>query len=69
MLAQGDLAELERIIDTYNIEVVVADMADICHAKATHLAENWQEYHGAGLWSKAARQVERLAGNLKAMAW
>ena len=56
-----DKFSLETMIDASSLSHVLSLIADICHEKASHVEENWQDKHLAHDWTCAARRVEALS--------
>ena len=52
---------LEKMIDSITLPQVLELLADICDAKAQHLAENWQDNRAAKLWTKNAAMLAKLS--------
>ena len=52
--------QLEQLIDNNDIDSVLDAMADICHAKAEHVRENWQDKGTAKFWDAQALKIERV---------
>ena len=53
--------ELEEIIDKFGLQRTVEALAEICHLKAEHIEENWQDNYMARAWRKAAGSVYRCS--------
>lgn len=47
--------QLEAIIDSYGLEMTLHTISDICHDKASHILENWQDSPLAKEWDKIGR--------------
>jgi hypothetical protein len=45
---------LEALVDAHGLYAVANALAEISHAKADHLASNWQDHGAAKRWTKAA---------------
>jgi hypothetical protein len=58
---------LEDVLDRTNPSIVVEMLADICHEKAAHILEMWQDPNLAQDWEKAGTYLNRVA-NAKAIA-
>lgn len=41
---------LERMVDSFDLAGVIDALADICEAKAEHVATAWQDTRTAKLW-------------------
>lgn len=61
---QENADKLEAIIDAIGLRSALFLLAEICDAKAEHLETNWQDADLARAYTKAAIQVERLAGKI-----
>jgi len=46
---------LEGIVDRAGLRNVLFALEHICHAKANHLEENWQDLKSAKVWSRHGR--------------
>jgi hypothetical protein len=60
-ITSGELLALEALIDKLGLVEVLSQISEICHAKAEHIAENWQDVNLAKTWTKAAMQIETLS--------
>ena len=56
---------LEHMIDQTSVQDVLNYMADICHEKADHLRNNWQDPATAKVWSRAGRMLYSLAAKME----
>lgn len=55
------LAEkLEDLVDANNLVDVINALSQVCHEKAQHIEENWQDKRLAKTWETAARKLDRL---------
>ncbi len=52
---------LEEMIDGNHLANVLDALAEVCHAKSTHLEEAWQDHNAAKAWTSAAVKIERLS--------
>ena len=43
--------ELERLIDRYDLESVLDTLAEVCHEKAAHVLEVWQDKDLSNDWA------------------
>jgi UDP-N-acetylglucosamine enolpyruvyl transferase len=57
---------LEIYIDAASVDAALDVLADICHAKAQHVRENWQDETSAREWAKLARRVEKIGAHGRA---
>lgn len=67
-VTQEIIDDLEDYIDRYGLTGIVDALSTICHEKAGHLLENWQDGNGAKSWTRDAKQprADRAqAGKLK----
>jgi hypothetical protein len=55
------MVALEAMVDKVGVANVLDALGHICHAKATHIADNWQDKSGAFAWGQRASHIERLA--------
>jgi hypothetical protein len=55
--------ELERRIDSKGLNSILMQFVDICHEKASHVGENWQDNKLSNQWTKTANKLDnyRLA--------
>ncbi len=49
--------ELEALVDRHGLSAVLNELANICAAKAEHIATNWQDASLAKAWDKDSRTV------------
>jgi hypothetical protein len=66
----GDTLEmaLEQILDNSKLNDMLAALANVCDAKAEHLASNWQDAVSAKAWTMAATRVREVSQNPKVVA-
>jgi hypothetical protein len=64
-LDDDDSQDLEALVDEHGLSGVVDALAEICHAKADHLAIDWGDEQAAHTWTADAKQLERLSGKLE----
>ena len=57
--------ELELIVDSASLNSVLAMLAEMCHAKADHVAYTWQDKGLAHSWSQDAKVLERALTKLQ----
>lgn len=50
---------LEKLIDQTSLTDVLHALADICHAKAEHIAANWQDRSLAEDWQELAAEIDQ----------
>lgn len=55
--------EIERLIDRKGLASVLGEIENICHAKASHVREVWQDRGLAQLWERASDAVGKVAKN------
>lgn len=53
--------QLERLVDMCGLALVLDKLAEVCDAKAEHLAANWQDETSAAAWRRAALLIGRVA--------
>ncbi len=58
---EGRMDLLEGMIDGDHLANVLDALAEVCHAKSSHLEEAWQDYDAAKAWTSAATKIERLS--------
>jgi hypothetical protein len=56
---------LEALIDHHGLYAVAEALAEVSHAKADHLANNWQDHGAAKRWTKAAVVFDRAENSLR----
>jgi ABC-type iron transport system FetAB permease component len=54
---------LEQMIDANTLADVLDSLAEIAHAKAQHIEENWQDVSLARTWDNAGKRIESCAVN------
>jgi hypothetical protein len=54
---------LEQLIDKSTLADVLDSLAEIAHAKAQHIQENWQDVSLARTWDCAGKRIESCAVN------
>jgi hypothetical protein len=52
--------ELESLIDSNSLSTVLDAISVICHEKAEHVNENWQDKTLAKSWVKAGNRIGRM---------
>jgi hypothetical protein len=55
--------ELEPILDSSKLELVIRALAEICQAKAEHVRSNWQDESLAAFWEGAAKKLDGVSIN------
>ena len=58
-LTQSQLAELERMLDQTCLAALLGEIATLCFAKASHVAETYNDVALADAWSKAGVVVDK----------
>lgn len=58
------MADLEAMIDSTSLAVVLGALAVICNEKADHLRMGWGDPHTAARWDKAARKIDGIVGSV-----
>jgi hypothetical protein len=59
------LDALEQIVDSHGLQKVVYMLEEICHAKADHIAHNWQDYPLADNWKSNGTKLGLTADGLQ----
>ena len=54
-------ASLEGMLDRFGMEGTLNLLSDICHEKADHLRENWQDEGMAYEWDKRGKELSKEA--------
>jgi hypothetical protein len=57
--------QLEAIIDRHGLSKVLFAMGEVCHLKAAHIAENWQDTKTAKVWEKDGMHLDVLAAKVR----
>lgn len=52
---------LETLVDMIGVRHTLDLLAEVCHNKAEHIRENWQDKHTAAAWTQAAAAVKRAS--------
>lgn len=60
-LTPKELTDLELLIDARSLRGVINGLIDICHAKAEHVTENWQDAALAKRWTFVARKLDAVS--------
>ena len=53
----ANLDGIEAIIDTQGLYGLLETIESVCHEKAAHLAENWQDEDASKEWTRAASVI------------
>lgn len=53
-LTEEEERTIEQIINRCGLANTLASISTICHGKAQHLSENWQDESAATIWTRAA---------------
>lgn len=61
---EAEKLEIERMIDALSVYWVLHTIAEICAAKASHVAEHWQDMPLAKAWDKAASLITAVCERL-----
>ena len=51
--------QIEALIDAHGLYAVSQAIEQVCYAKASHLADHWQDSAAAKRWVKAGRAFDR----------
>jgi len=60
-LTPEQLLVLESLIDSSSLADVLDSLAEIAHAKAQHIQENWQDISLARTWNNVGKRIESCA--------
>lgn len=52
---------LEQFIDSNSLADVLDSLAEIAHAKAQHIEENWRDVSLSRVWDNAGKRIESCA--------
>lgn len=52
------IADLEREIDRHGLSVMLEQISEVCHLKAEHIGNNWQDIPLAKRWTALAIKLE-----------
>lgn len=52
---------LELLVDTHSVEGVLSALATVCHEKADHIEENWQDARLAHAWAAMGNRIGAIA--------
>lgn len=55
---------LEALVDDFTLEQVLHDLAEICHEKAAHVREVWQDDALAQVWINRANALTEHANGI-----
>jgi hypothetical protein len=55
------MVALEEMVDRVGLSNVLWALEHVCHAKAEHLASNWQDAAAAKIWTRDAAKCSKLA--------
>jgi hypothetical protein len=59
-LSEAEIYQLETLMDKTSLRSVLSGVAYILEGKSAHLAENWQDHVGSGIYAKAADTLWKL---------
>lgn len=54
------LDTLEALVDRWSLPYVLSLLSEICYAKASHIAENWQDVGLAHVWERKGTRIQKL---------
>jgi hypothetical protein len=57
--------KLEELVDKKTLMYVVEELGNVCHAKADHIQENWQDMQTARVWRRAAKLLDSLGAKIR----
>jgi hypothetical protein len=55
---------LEQMVDMTSVAAVLESLATICHEKADHLREAWQDRGSARTWDKDGKRIQALSAKV-----
>ena len=58
------VSELEALVDKHTLKGVLQDLEEVCHLKASHIEEAWQDKALAQAWSRDANAIARLVAKM-----
>jgi len=58
------LSQLETLVDSFGLSTILDYLTNICHEKATHIRENWQDEQLAKTWEKDGKIIDNAASKL-----
>ena len=57
--------QLEKLIDETSLAKVLAEIGEICQAKADHVSSNWQDRNLSRAWREAGDFVDAMSSYCK----
>ncbi len=60
IMKRPDMEVLENLVEHSTLAAVLEMLERVCHKKAEHLREHWDDENLARCWEKAARQIENI---------
>lgn len=55
------MLQLEAMVDKVGLRNVLYALEHICHEKAEHLRNNWQDRTSAGVWNRRGNKLNKVA--------
>lgn len=49
---------LEQLIDQHGPGLVLEAFTEVCHAKASHVLENWQDENLSSAWTEVGKDID-----------
>lgn len=65
LITENEKADLETIIDSRGLPMLLAAIGTICHDKAEHVLTNWQDNGLACVWEGRANKIGALVEMMK----
>lgn len=59
--SKQNLETLESMVDSIGLYMTVLALEAVCHAKAEHIATNWQDAATAKTWTRAGNHLDQVA--------
>lgn len=56
---------LETLVDKEGLSGIIGDLAEICHLKAQHLLENWQDRASAQVYVRMANILYKVESRME----
>ena len=59
------IEELEALVDRFSLANVLEALVTICHEKADHVQDNWQDVALARDWDNDGRKIDRIISTIR----